>query len=263
MGMRDAFESVQTKANNNIFKTKTFIIDLIILSIVPLPFYERYVCLNMPNTDPTSDLGKIVTVKHFMSDYFLLLMFFRLIFLFKTMFNYSLYNDAYFKQLCRQYGFNPNTRFSFKCYLQLRPERTVITLFTTTTCILAYMFRIFELPVLDYNYGADKSEFTIYMTHMFNSIYTTIITMTTVGFGDFTPKTFVGKLVLTIAALWGAFMISIMVLSVSSIFELKKTQLRALRHIRLANSASRTISSTFKFFMEKRRFYKLKVMIDP
>jgi len=46
--------------------------------------------------------------------------------------------------------------------------------------------------------------------------------MTTVGYGDFVPQTFPGKIVCMFTALFGAFMISLMVLIVSSAFELKK-----------------------------------------
>ena len=46
------------------------------------------------------------------------------------------------------------------------------------------------------------------------SFYTIIITMTTVGYGDLSPKSVLGKVVCMFTALWGAFMISVMVLIV-------------------------------------------------
>jgi hypothetical protein len=48
------------------------------------------------------------------------------------------------------------------------------------------------------------------------------MTITTVGYGDYTPKTTMGKWVAMFAALWGSFMISLLVLSAASIFELTK-----------------------------------------
>ena len=53
--------------------------------------------------------------------------------------------------------------------------------------------------------------------------------MTTVGYGDIKPNTIPAKLLSMITAVWGAVMISLIVLTVSSVFDLKKNQLKALR----------------------------------
>eukprot|EP00356_Strombidium_inclinatum_P004012 CAMPEP_0170496656 /NCGR_PEP_ID=MMETSP0208-20121228/22285_1 /TAXON_ID=197538 /ORGANISM="Strombidium inclinatum, Strain S3" /LENGTH=119 /DNA_ID=CAMNT_0010773257 /DNA_START=1316 /DNA_END=1675 /DNA_ORIENTATION=+ len=87
--------------------------------------------------------------------------------------------------------------------------------------------------------------------------------MTTVGYGDLHPNTKMGKLTMMVTCLWGAFMISLMVLSVSSMFDLKKNQLLALRHIRLTRSAAKTITRAFKFYREKKKYYQLKLKINP
>lgn len=50
--------------------------------------------------------------------------------------------------------------------------------------------------------------------NLYLSVYTTIITMSTVGYGDLSPRTMIGKIIMLIAALWGAFLISLMVLLV-------------------------------------------------
>jgi len=42
-----------------------------------------------------------------------------------------------------------------------------------------------------------------------------IITMTTVGFGDFVPKTYLGRVIAILACIWGNFLISLMVISLT------------------------------------------------
>ncbi len=42
-----------------------------------------------------------------------------------------------------------------------------------------------------------------------------IITMTTVGFGDFVPKTQLGRVIAILACIWGNFLISLMVISLT------------------------------------------------
>jgi voltage-gated potassium channel Kch len=44
--------------------------------------------------------------------------------------------------------------------------------------------------------------------------------MTTVGYGDIVPGTSFGRLTVIVAALWGTFLISILILSVGNIFKL-------------------------------------------
>ena len=58
-----------------------------------------------------------------------------------------------------------------------------------------------------------------------------MITITTVGYGDISPNTEPGKIVAMVAALWGAILTSLIVVTVQSIFDLPLNQLKALKHI--------------------------------
>ena len=53
-------------------------------------------------------------------------------------------------------------------------------------------------------------------------IYMVIVTITTVGYGDFTPQSMHGKFLMMLSALWGAFLISLIILVESRVFDLKK-----------------------------------------
>jgi hypothetical protein len=52
-------------------------------------------------------------------------------------------------------------------------------------------------------------------TYLWNSMWCVIITMTTVGFGDFVPKTYLGRIIAILACIWGNFLISLMVISLT------------------------------------------------
>lgn len=71
------------------------------------------------------------------------------------------------------------------------------------------MIRIAEAP-LSRNEG--EQNFLYYG----NCIWLTIITMTTVGYGDFFPKTSLGRFVLVFLAIWGVFIVSILVVTLSN-----------------------------------------------
>ena len=58
----------------------------------------------------------------------------------------------------------------------------------------------------------------------FTSIWNVLITMTTVGYGDVYACSPLGKVISILNALWGAFIISLLVGSISTIFDLTPRQ---------------------------------------
>ena len=56
----------------------------------------------------------------------------------------------------------------------------------------------------------------------FNCIYLIFISITTVGYGDISPHTFPGKIIIMFCALWGAFLISLIVIAVGNNFNLNE-----------------------------------------
>jgi len=101
----------------------------------------------------------------------------------------------------------------------VNPELTVLLIFATTITIFGHLLRIFELPY--FRLDTDSADTFNAMDRYFNSIWCVIITMTTVGYGDMAPSTDFGRLVAMMTALWGTFLISIVVVTVGSVFKLK------------------------------------------
>lgn len=61
-----------------------------------------------------------------------------------------------------------------------------------------------------------------------NSIWFVWITMTTVGYGDFYPKTIFGRVLTIIISIWGIFIVSMMVVVLSNFLALDMSEKRAL-----------------------------------
>jgi polar amino acid transport system substrate-binding protein len=92
-------------------------------------------------------------------------------------------------------------------------------IFVGTVLILSYVMRIFEIPF--YRHNKDGMETSMFDNY-FNSVWLIVVTITTVGYGTYVPNTYAGKWCAMFAALWGSFMVSLLVLSTSSIFDLTK-----------------------------------------
>jgi voltage-gated potassium channel len=90
---------------------------------------------------------------------------------------------------------------------------------------LAYLLRVFER--IAYNNSGQKV-FDSYFT----SIWNVVITMTTVGYGDIASISVFGRLISMINAIWGAFIISMLVASIGKIFTPTDNQAKAIEEIK-------------------------------
>ena len=144
-------------------------------------------------------------------------MFTRIYFLLKWNFNNSFYTDAFSKKLCNEYGFYPGFRFVLKSQFIKSPEKAIMSLFIVTVLILTYMARIFEIyyalhPQTETFYNRDAE--------LFDMFYFVIISLTTVGYGDIEPHTIPGKVIILFTGLWGAVLISLLVVMLTKVFEM-------------------------------------------
>lgn len=87
-------------------------------------------------------------------------------------------------------------------------------MFVVSVTVLSFWVVTFEIDNL-IEYSVSTSE-GVY----FNALYLVMITMTTVGYGDVYPRTPTGKIIIMFTAVWGAVMISFVVLMVSNVFNM-------------------------------------------
>lgn len=175
------------------------------MSITPIPYFDMYI---------EHDAKSGVKVYYFLSEIMLSVMAFRLVYIVRAYFNYSIYADSYSKKLFQQYGFEANLGFTFKAQLINQPQRTIGLVFISFVLMYSYILRIFELP---YFRALDKSD-PMYRAFddFFSANWCCIITLTTVGYGDMTPCTTPGRCVCISIAMTGSFLMALVVAMVTS-----------------------------------------------
>jgi len=184
---------------------------MFVLALSPVPYCNWYATCYVEG----------VAINYFFSDIMVAFMFLRLFYIMRTILNFGEYSDAFSKMLCKSYGFESGLKFAIKCHYILKPEQTVITMFFLTVCVYAYIIRIFEMP---YFRSKGHAVFDSY----FNAIWFTVVTLTTIGYGDISPGTVPGQIVTIILALWGALLLSSLVVAISSVFDMNTNQKMAL-----------------------------------
>lgn len=100
--------------------------------------------------------------------------------LLKTFLNYHSNSAQRLTKIC---GFKMNTLFVLKCIVQEHPITMIFCLWVLTVLIFSYVIRILEQenPIFDFK-------------NYYNSIWYCLVTLTSIGYGDFFPKTPLGKI---------------------------------------------------------------------
>lgn len=80
--------------------------------------------------------------------------------------------------------------------------------------------------------------------------------MTTVGYGDVYAVSPFGRIISIINALWGAFVISLLVSSIGRVFDLSENQKKAIAQITNFKQAGRSLKSSLKYFIAKKEYQK-------
>ena len=163
-------------------------------------------------------------------------MWLRILYLLKTVYNFSIYSDAYAKRLCALYGFENDIWFTIKTQFVVHPERSILFIFLAFTSMFAYIVRIFELPLVEFI----NSEFVL-IDSFFKAFYLCFITITTVGYGDIFPHSWPGKVTMLGAAGIGAIVVSFIITIVQQHFEFNQNQIKIYHRIHEARASAVTI----------------------
>ncbi|TNV86025.1 hypothetical protein FGO68_gene14862 [Halteria grandinella] len=232
-------------SGSSFLRSYTFYIDMCLLIIHPIPFVDPtfdMVCVN--NMDKT----KFVTVKYRMSTVLLTLMFTRIILIVRAALNYSAYTDQHAKRLLSDnYGFSPDVRFTLKCMIQRRPEATVSLILATSVLVIAYLLRLYEIM---YYRAIGYLDFEQFIA----AVWTTVITMATVGYGDVIPGTHIGRLIMMVTSIWGTFIFTLVIVAFGAVFNLSPHQKKAMHHLLLTRKAASTLTSAFRYYNSKKQF---------
>lgn len=124
-------------------------------------------------------------------------------------------------RVCDMYACERDFLFVIKCFMQTSPYKIILSAMIGSIFLFGFAVRICESPL----YRSDDELPLSYESYL-NCFWNIIITMTTVGYGDYFPKTHLGRIVIFMVSIWGIFNMSMMVVTLTntintSVFENK------------------------------------------
>lgn len=137
---------------------------------------------------------------------------FRLWFVFKLLVDFSDFSSARAKRVCLMNNFAVNFFFCIKALMKKAPYAIYGTLLILSIIFCTLNLRIYERG-LDSVSGQNFS-------NIWNCLWCVVITMTTVGFGDFFPSSIPGRCIGIIGSFMGVFLVSMLVITITNVLML-------------------------------------------
>jgi hypothetical protein len=186
----------------------------------------------------------------------------RVFVLLKLFRHFSQWTNEKAAAICDLYAAKANTGYALKALLHEKPIPLLAILMGLSVLVFSFAVKIYEQNFHSFSGSQDYS-------YIWNSMWLVMLTMTTVGYGDFYPQTHIGRLILVLAAFWGIFIVSLIVLILTNFSLFSPAQLRSysfMKRLDLKKKAQRFaavyLTSIIQLFIlnRKRRLNRHKAL---
>lgn len=159
-------------------------------------------------------------VDFYLNDYLHLFQFSKIYFIIQEFFNGSGFSSNRCYRVCSMFSVENNSTMIIRCMMKKNPLRFSLLVYLFGIMIFGYALRIAEAPLII----VEKS---VPLANYFDCCWTAMATMTTVGYGDFYPRTTPGRLLMFCCCIYGVCVLSLIVNVVSQELTLSNGELKA------------------------------------
>lgn len=241
--------------NSTIFSTK--LIFLLVAEIIICAVHTPPYCDNV--TVPIRTSGESTYTVQVDLDLILSMMIpLRVYLLFRYYSFYSPWADDKAEKVCHDCNTMGGISFAIKAEIKERPYFVVGVLMILSIVIFGYGLRNVEVAFIQ---NVEVELFQDW-TFIWNGFWCIIITILTVGYGDYYPATHLGRTISVVACLWGTFLISLMVVSLTVSVEFTPQEEKAYEDLKNHDSNFQLKKKGMKLIILGQQLSMYKRLID-
>ena len=201
----DTYNQYMLRLKDNLFTSgyyKYLLLELTLNLVHTPPYIDGSVSVGQSDSTyvPKINIDFILTI---------LLLFCRSYQLFRYYLVYNKWFSYNFEKICKQCKTPMDFMFSLKVQFRENPFTLVILSMLISFFVFGYAVRSIEM------FFMPQSPDPLDWRFFWNGIWCIIITMSTVGFGDFYPQSLIGRIITIFSSFLGTFLISLMVAALS------------------------------------------------
>lgn len=219
-----------------------FLLELCVLAIFPYPYFDQTFHIY----EPINKSQELVNVCYYWSEFLFILMFMRVILLFRAILNFSMYLDDNAYAFCRDLDVKSNARFTFRCLVKDSPLLMITAALIPTTLILSVIMRVFERPM---------EEVTLFDHRYYsNTLWLVCQTIFNSAYGDIYPSSTGGRSISIISAVLGVCAFSYFVFIIERTLSLTGKESKAYSKINQSWPAGKVILRSLQFYVAKKKY---------
>ena len=192
---------------------KGLIIECILCFPSPLPF------LYNSTFEETAINFNDVKIEHFYNDLLQTWSFVRIYLVLRCILANSYYMSSRSQRVCQMNGHSSDYMFAIKCFMIESPYLVMANNLVLSMFYFGYLMRIFDSKLSSVS-GQDFDTIN-------NPVWMSIVTMTTVGYGDFFPKSTPSRIIGIMCAFYGVFQVSLFVIALDNLLEFNSAETRS------------------------------------